>query len=42
MSDPKLDLEIVRFVAAPRAKVWRAWERSAHPQAVVVPEALDD
>jgi len=25
MTDTKLDLEIVRFVAAPRAKVWRAW-----------------
>jgi uncharacterized protein YndB with AHSA1/START domain len=25
MSDGKLDLEIVRLVAAPRAKVWRAW-----------------
>ena len=25
MSDTKLDLEIVRFVAAPREKVWRAW-----------------
>lgn len=26
MSDGKLDLEIVRLVAAPRAKVWRAWQ----------------
>jgi uncharacterized protein YndB with AHSA1/START domain len=25
MTDAKLDLEIVRFVAAPRPKVWRAW-----------------
>jgi len=25
MPDPKLDLEIVRFVAATRAKVWQAW-----------------
>jgi uncharacterized protein YndB with AHSA1/START domain len=25
MTDAKLDLEIVRLVAAPRAKVWRAW-----------------
>jgi len=25
MTDAKLDLEIVRNVAAPRAKVWRAW-----------------
>ncbi len=25
MTDASLDLEIVRFVAAPRAKVWRAW-----------------
>ena len=25
MTDAKLDLEIVRLVAAPRPKVWRAW-----------------
>ena len=25
MTDTKLDLEIVRFVAASREKVWRAW-----------------
>ena len=25
MTDTKLDLEIVRLVAAPREKVWRAW-----------------
>ena len=25
MTDTRLDLEIVRVVAAPRAKVWRAW-----------------
>lgn len=25
MTDTRLDLEIVRFVAAPRTKVWRAW-----------------
>jgi uncharacterized protein YndB with AHSA1/START domain len=25
MTDTKLDLEIVRFIDAPRAKVWRAW-----------------
>jgi uncharacterized protein YndB with AHSA1/START domain len=25
MTDAPLDLEIVRLVAAPRAKVWRAW-----------------
>jgi hypothetical protein len=25
MIDPKVDLEIVRFVAASRAKLWRAW-----------------
>ena len=25
MTDTSLDLEIVRLVAAPRAKVWRAW-----------------
>jgi uncharacterized protein YndB with AHSA1/START domain len=25
MSDGKLDLEIVRVLAAPRAKIWRAW-----------------
>jgi uncharacterized protein YndB with AHSA1/START domain len=25
MTETRLDLEIVRFVAAPRAKVWRAW-----------------
>jgi uncharacterized protein YndB with AHSA1/START domain len=25
MTDAKLDLEIVRFVATPRPKVWRAW-----------------
>jgi len=25
MSDARLDLEISRLVAAPRAKVWRAW-----------------
>lgn len=25
MSETRLDLEIVRVVAAPRAKVWRAW-----------------
>ena len=25
MSDTKLDLEMTRFIAAPRAKVWRAW-----------------
>jgi uncharacterized protein YndB with AHSA1/START domain len=26
MNDGKLDLEITRLVAAPRAKVWRAWQ----------------
>src|SRR5689334_10934310 len=25
MTDSKLDLEIVRHLAAPRAKLWRAW-----------------
>jgi uncharacterized protein YndB with AHSA1/START domain len=25
MTDGRLDLEIIRHVAAPRAKVWRAW-----------------
>ncbi|MBI5012663.1 MAG: SRPBCC domain-containing protein, partial [Methylocystis sp.] len=25
MGDQKLDLEISRFVAVPRARVWRAW-----------------
>lgn len=27
MSEGRLDLEIVRVLAAPRAKVWRAWSR---------------
>ena len=39
MSDTKLDLEIVRFVAAPRESL-AGLEQSGHSQAVVVPETM--
>lgn len=29
MAEPALDLEIARLIAAPRAKVWRAWSEPA-------------